>query len=90
MATNEETENFIPPFDAQEQDSFPTREQLNDKSRPDPLDFDEPQSSDFDLVSREKAPSQSGATDSVDESDAGFVKDLAKRARSLGMNNDEI
>ena len=90
MATNEETENFIPPFDAQEQESFPTREQLNDKSRPDPLDFDEPEASDFDLVSREKAPSKSGATDSVDESDAGVIQDLAKRAKGLGMNNDEI
>ena len=91
MATNEETENFIPPFDAGESDSFPTREQLNDKSRPNPLDFDEPDSSQFDVISTEKSPTPKPVvTNLVDESDSSVIQDLAKRAKGLGMNDDEI
>ena len=94
MATNEENDNFIPPFDAGERDAFPTREQLNDKSRPDPLDFDEPDSSHFDVIT--SSDKKSGAPDSkqpvelVDESDSGLLQTLTVKARALGMNEDEI
>jgi hypothetical protein len=94
MATNEENDNFIPPFDAGERDAFPTREQLNDKSRPDPLDFDEPDSSHFDVIT--SSDKKSGAPDSkqpaepVDESDSALLQSLTVKARGLGMNEDEI
>lgn len=74
-------------------DAFPTREQLEDKNRPDPLDFDEPDVSGFELVKQEVAEAKkSGAPDSgkVDESDAGVIQELASRARDLGMNDDEV
>ena len=96
MATNEDNDNFIPPFDAGERDSFPTREQLNDKSRPDPLDFDEPDSSHFDVVSPSPvATKKSGAPDNevaelVDETDSSVLQQLSVKARSLGMNEDEV
>lgn len=91
MATEEQAE-FIPEpvgFDAE---AFPTREQLSDTKRPDPFDFDEPDSSYFDAMPAEAKQEKSGAPDSkpVDESDAGMLQELAKSAKELGMQDDEI
>lgn len=93
MAT-EENDEFIPaPSDA-----FPTREQLSDTRRPDPLDFDEPDMSEFDLVipvakkkTDERDPGdEDDSKEKVDDSDAGVVQELAAKAKSLGMSDDEV
>lgn len=91
MAT-EENDDFIPAVSDSERDAFPSREQLSETKRHDPLDFDEPDSSYFDLVTA-NAPEKSGAPDSVehvDESDAGVLQELASQAKSLGMHDDEV
>jgi len=90
MAT-EENEDFIPETTGSDAEAFPTREQLADTKRPDPLDFDEPESSYFDLIGAKDE--KSGAPDSkkqVDESDASVLQELAASAKSLGMNDDEV
>lgn len=87
MATNDD--EFMPE-PTTERDAFPTREQLSDTKRPDPLDFDEPDSSYYDVIS---SSPKSGAPDSaevVDESDAGVLRELASKAKTLGMHDDEI
>lgn len=97
MAT-EENDEFIPaPSDAPS-DAFPTREQLADTKRPDPLDFDEPDVSDFDLVvpvakkkEDERDPGdEDDSKPEVDDSDAGVVQELAAKAKSLGMSDEEV
>ena len=90
MAT-EDNDDFIPPV-SDELDAFPTKEALADTKRPDPLDFDEPDSSYFNVVEPEKPSQKSGAPDKqvVDESDSGVQQELAESARNLGMNEDEI
>lgn len=90
MAT-EENEDFIPETTGSDAEAFPTREQLADTKRPDPFDFDEPESSYFDPVPAKAE--KSGAPDSkpaVDESDASMLQELAANAKSLGMNDDEV
>ena len=98
MAT-EENDEFIPaPSDAPS-DAFPTREQLADTKRPDPLDFDEPDMSGYDLVvpvanqkedERDAGDEDDSKSKVVDESDASVVQELAQKAKSLGMNDDEV
>lgn len=93
MATEEQEDFPVTPMQS-DADAFPSREQLADTKRPDPLDFDEPESSYFELV----APAdqeKSGAPDSkpaakVDESDASMLQELAANAKALGMNDDEV
>jgi len=86
----EEQDDFITDNTGSDSDAFPTREQLADTKRPDPLDFDEPESSYFDLVPSKSE--KSGAPDSkpVDETDASMLQELAANAKALGMNDDEV
>jgi hypothetical protein len=91
MAT-EPNDEFIPALD-NSSEAFPTREQLNDTRRPDPLDFDEPDMGEFELVVpvSKNTEAESGAPDSaVDESDADVIKELVVKAKALGMHDDEV
>lgn len=97
MAT-EENDEFIPAPSDSPSDAFPTREQFAETKRHDPFDFDEPDMSEFDLVvpvakkkeDERDAGDENDSKPQVDDSDAGVVQELAAKAKSLGMSDDEV